>query len=148
MVEDAVLLVNLLTAGVLVGNELGTWAVVHPALHKLPFDQEVPAEQQITKRYGFFMPALMLATIISGFVGAGLTSGQTSELLLAGSALFTAMLLITLIGNVPLNVQTLRFPMDGDPAVWHAIRRRWDRLHLLRIALDVAGFSCIALGSL
>ncbi len=43
MVEDAVRLVNMLLAASLVGNELGTWAVVHPALHKLSFDREVPA---------------------------------------------------------------------------------------------------------
>jgi len=34
-------LVNLLAAGVLTGNELGTWAVVHPAIAKLDFREEV-----------------------------------------------------------------------------------------------------------
>ncbi len=146
--EDIVLFVNLLAAGVLVGNELGTWAVVHPALHKLPFDHEVRAEQQVTKRYGYFMPALMLAAVTSSFAGAGLTSGQASSLLFAAGVLFTLMLLITLIGNVPLNVKTLRFNAEADPAEWHAIRSRWDRLHLVRIVLDVAGFSCIAIAAL
>ncbi len=145
--EDLALFVNLLAAAVLVGNELGTWAVVHPALHRLPLDQEVPAEQQVTKRYGYFMPALMLLTIVSGFVAAGVTNGETSTLLFAASTMFTAMLVITLVGNVPLNLKTLRFPAEGDPSEWHSIRRRWDRLHLLRVALDVAGFTCIAIAT-
>ncbi len=148
MLEDVVLFVNILAAGVLVGNELGTWAVVHPALHRLPFDQERPAEQQITRRYGYFMPFVMLATVASGFLGAALTSGQASKLLFAAGALFTAMLLITLIGNVPLNVKTLQFAAEGDPAEWHAIRRRWDRLHLVRVTLDLAGFCCVAIAAL
>ena len=147
MAEDVALFVNLLAAGVLTGNELGTWAVVHPALHRLPFEHELPAEQQITRRYGYFMPFLMLATIVSGFVAAGLTSGDESKLLLAASGCFTAMLLITLIGNVPLNVKTLRFSPEGDSGEWRGLRRRWDLLHRARVVLDVAGLTCVALAA-
>ena len=55
------------------------------------------------------------------------------------------MLIITLIGNVPLNVRTLGFSIDGKTAEWQAVRRRWDRLHTVRVALDVAAFTCIAI---
>jgi hypothetical protein len=36
--------VNLLLAGLLTGNEFGTWAAVHPALGKLPVAERIRAE--------------------------------------------------------------------------------------------------------
>ena len=145
MAADVAAFVNVVTAALLVGNEVGTWAVVHPALHRLPFEQERAAEQQITRRYGYFMPFLMVATIVAGVVAGGLSSGEQRTLLFAGSGCFTAMLAITLTGNVPLNLRTLRFPAGGDPDEWRELRGRWDRLHLGRVALDVGGLACIAL---
>ena len=146
MVSEGLQLVNLLAAAVLTGNELGTWAVVHPALHKLPFRDEVRAEQAITRRYGYFMPGLMLLTIVSGFVAAGTLDGEAQTLLFSASGCFTAMLAITLVGNVPINVRTLGFG-EGTEAEWRRLRRRWDLLHLGRIVLDVAGLVLVALAA-
>lgn len=142
--------VSLIAAAVLTGNELGTWAVVHPAIQRLEFRQEVRAEQEITRRYGYVMPALMLLTIVSGFVTvASLGAGSESfALTLAGTLCFTAMLAITLAGNVPVNVRTLQFGEEGRPPEWRAMRRRWDRLHAARVALDAAGLACLALAAL
>jgi Domain of unknown function (DUF1772) len=141
---EAVQLLNLVAAGVLTGNELGTWAVVHPAVQKLPFAEEVRSEQEITRRYGYFMPGLMLLTIVSGFVAGGLVESGDRGLVLAGSTCYAAMLAITLTGNVPINVRTLQFARDGDEHEWRRLRRRWDLLHLARIVLDVAGFALLA----
>jgi hypothetical protein len=58
-------LLNLLLTGVLVGNEFGSWAAVHPALGTLPAAAQVRAEQAITRRYGRMMPFLMVAAIVS-----------------------------------------------------------------------------------
>lgn len=142
MAPDLLYFLHLFAAGVLTGNELGTWAVVHPAIQRLPFAEEVHAEQEVTRRYGRFMPALMLITIVSGFVLAEGVDGTPGSLALAGSICFAAMLALTLVGNVPLNVRTLRFTETDPPEQWRAARPRWDRLHATRIALDVAGFTC------
>ena len=115
MAADLVQLVNLLAAGVLTGNELGTWAVVHPAFRRLAFSEEVRAEQEVTRRYGLFMPGLMMVTVGSGFVAAGLADDEQA-LLLAGTAAYAAMLAMTLLGNVPINVRTLRFSADDSPS--------------------------------
>jgi Domain of unknown function (DUF1772) len=58
------------------------------------------------------------------------------------------MLAITLAGNVPVNVRTLRFPDDGDADEWRRLRRRWDRLHTGQVALDGVGLVCVALAAL
>ena len=142
-------LVNLAGAGILTGNELGTWAVVHPAIRRLAFAQEVAAEREITRRYGYFMPGLMLLTVVSGFRAAA-TANDAPErrLLLAASSSYAVMLAITLAGNVPLNIQTLRFAEAGSEEHWRRLRGRWDRLHRARVVLDSAGFACAALAAL
>jgi uncharacterized membrane protein len=146
---NAAQFVNLLCSGVLTGNELGTWAVVHPALQRLPFDEEVAAEREVTRRYGFFMPGLMTLTVVSGFVAAGTADGGSDRrLLLAGSASYAAMLAVTLAGNVPINVRTLRFSPSGTREDWRRLRRRWDRLHAVRVVLDTGGLICAAVAAL
>ena len=124
--------------------------MVHPAIAKLSLRDEIAAEQAITRRYGYFMPGLMLLTIVSGFAAASqLDSGSDAfALTLAGSACFALMLAITLAGNVPLNLRTLGFDHAGSVDEWRAIRRRWDRLHTARILLDVAGLVCVSLAAL
>ncbi len=148
--SEALQFINLIAAAVLTGNELGTWAVVHPAIAKLSMPEEVAAEQAITRRYGFFMPGLMLLTVVSGFAAASqLDSGSDAfALTLAASACFALMLAITLAGNVPLNVRTLGFDQAGSVDEWRAIRRRWDRLHTARNLLSITGLAFTCLGPL
>ena len=116
-------------------------------MRRLGFREQVAAEQEVTRRYGWFMPGLMIVTIAAGFAAAGLVDDGRG-LILGASACYAAMLAITLAGNVPINVRTLRFPADGEPAEWRALRRRWDRLHTVRVALDVAGFALLLAATL
>ena len=59
------------------------------------------------------------------------------------------MLAITLLGNMPINMRILRWDEErGDPSEWERLRRRWDRLHSVRVALDSAGFVLITLAAL
>ena len=141
-------LVNLLASGILTGNELGTLAVVHPAVQRLPFPEEVAPEREITRRFGYFMPGLMLSTVVSGLAAAGTaTDADERRLLIAGTSSYAMMLAITLAGNVPLNAQTLRFTETGSEEEWRHVRQRWDRLHAVRVLLDSAGFVCAALAA-
>ena len=47
--------VNLILAGLLAGNEFGTWAVVHRALWTMPTPEHIRAEQALTRRFGSIM---------------------------------------------------------------------------------------------
>jgi hypothetical protein len=72
--------------------------------------------------------------------------GDSSTLALAAGGCFALMLTLTLLGNMPINLRVLRWDEErGDPGEWRRLRRRWDRLHTVRIVLDVAGFLLITL---
>lgn len=132
-------------AGLLTGNEVGTLAVIHPALARLPMPAHLLAEQNVTRRYGRVMPVLMTATFSAAAAAAGSATGRARWLFAAATGCYGSMLAVTLLGNVPLNSATLRLTEQAPEAELREIRRRWYRLHVLRVALDLSGLTLSAL---
>ena len=67
---------------------------------------------------------------------------------LAGTACFVAMLISTLLGNVPINKRVLEMSPETDSEEFSRRRERWDRLHAFRVLLNVAGLAFLCLGAL
>ncbi len=144
-------LVNLVASGVLAGNELGSRFVVHPALDSRPASTQIPAEQALYRRYGRVMPVLMNLAVFTPLPVLARIPNRKSpafRLTLAGFGCLLGMLAITLRGNLPLNRQILDFDPNGAPERFAAVRARWDRLHAVRVVLDVSGFVLFCLGAL
>ena len=143
---------NLVLAALLVGNEFGTRTAVHPALWALPTPAHIRAEQALTRRYGTMMPFWMSSVILSCLSVLALIPDRRSSAFrftLAGTACFVGMLISTLRGNVPINERTLELCPEETPAEdWRRLRERWDRLHTLRVFLNVAGLGFLYLGAL
>lgn len=133
-------------AGLLTGNELGTLVVIHPAMARLPKSAHLLAEQSVTRGYGGVMPALMTATTSAAAVAAVSSKGRSRWVLAGAAGSYGAMLLVTLLGNVPLNSATLHLSEQAPEEELRRIRRRWYRLHVLRVALDLNGLILAALG--
>lgn len=135
--------VNLIAAGLLTGNELGSLLNVHPAFDDLDLPTRVRAKQAITKRYGRTMPFIMSGTIVSSLSVLWVTKQQRPaplHLSAGGMGCFVAMLATTLAGNIPINTELLWLdaatttqPAFDDP------RSRWTRLHRIRNTLNITG---------
>ena len=69
-------------------------------------------------------------------------------LAVAAAGCFVLMLAITLVGNVPINDRVLELTPQTPVQDWRALRRRWDWLHSIRVALDVAALGALILGAL
>lgn len=133
-----------LLSGLLTGSELTSWGIVHPTLWRLEHSEQVRAEKLVYRRFGTVDPFLQTATITACFAAAQGMRGRDRALALAAGASYSLMLAITLIGNMPINLRVFRWDeAHGDPEQWRTLRRRWDRLHTARIALDTAGFALI-----
>jgi len=146
---DARSLIAVLLAGLLAGSELTSWSIVHPTLWKLDHDAQVRAEKLMYRRFASIDPFVMTATIVASFTAVGALDGRSATLAVAAGVCFATMLAITLIANMPINLRVLRWDEEhGDPEEWRRIRRRWDRIHTVRIVLDSAGFVLIALAVL
>jgi uncharacterized membrane protein len=104
----------------------------------------VAAEQALTRRLGAIMPVYMTIALLAVIAVAVVLIGDDGfGFALAAALALGAMLALTLTRNVPLNQQTMAFPPDGDAYAWEAIRRPWERLHVLRVVLDLAAFACL-----
>jgi uncharacterized membrane protein len=139
---------NLLLASLLTGNEAGTLVALHAALSTLPAPTQIAAEQAVTRRYGSIMPAFMLAVIASCFPVIGVSRvGEQRRWARAGLSCYLGMLGVTLVGNIPLNRQTLRASPQLPEREWQELRSSWNRLHAVRVLLDVAGLACLYLST-
>ena len=142
--------VNLLLAALLAGNEFGTWAVVHRSLWTMPTPEHIRAEQALTRRFKSIMPFWMSSVVISCLPVLALTRDPFAfRFTLAGGLCFVAMLISTLLGNVPINNRTLELsPDQTPPEEWRELRERWEKLHAFRVLMNVAGLGLLHLGAL
>ena len=58
------------------------------------------------------------------------------------------MLASTRIGNVPINNRVLEIDPEKEQEEFAELRERWDRLHTLRVVLNVAGLGFLISGAL
>ena len=146
--SDLLLASSTVVAGSLAGMELASWAVVHPAMARLAHLEEVHAEKALYRRFGLIQaPQMALALILTGLTAAGLDDGPGTLASIATGCL-GGMLALTFAGNMPINLAVLRWEEPGDPAGWRRLRRRWDRIHAVRIALDTGAFVLLVAGCL
>ena len=150
MLSKTVRFANLVLAGMLAGNEFGTWAAVHPSLERLGPRERIRAEQELTRRFAAIMPVWMGSAVVSCVLALlfsrGSAGGFRSTLL--GTACFVGMLASTRIGNVPINDRVLEMDPERDQEEFVRLRERWDKLHTLRVALNVTGLGFLVAGAL
>src|SRR5215210_5348268 len=149
MLYGIVRFANLVLAGTLAGNEFGTWAAVHPALGDLGQAERVRAEQEVTRRFAAIMPAWMGSTVVTCVLALLFSRGTAGfRGTLFGTVCFVGMLASTRIGNVPINNRVLEIDPEKDQEEFAQLRERWDRLHTLRVTLNVAGLASLIAGAL
>ncbi|MBA2531792.1 MAG: DUF1772 domain-containing protein [Nocardioidaceae bacterium] len=142
-VHDALRFSSTLLAGSLAGMELASWAVVHPAVARLSHIEQVHAEKALYRRFAQIQAPQMAFTITLAGVTAAASEGSARTFAAVATGCFAGMLVLTFAGNMPINVAILRWEEPGDPARWQQLRRRWDRIHTLRILLDTGGFALL-----
>lgn len=94
------------------------------------------------------MPVWMGSTVASSVLAVLLSRGSAGfRSTLLGAACFVGMLVSTRVGNVPINNRVLEMDPKNDQEEFARLRERWDRLHTLRVALNVAGLGLLCAGA-
>jgi hypothetical protein len=133
---EVVLGIGVVLTGILAGNELGTLAVIHPALDRLDYASGRPAAQAIV---GLLAAVVLLVAISpSPSPGCNPTTPPGARAAAASStAIVTGMSTgITLPNRLPLNARQLGADAQTPEERWRAWRRRWLRLHAVRVVCD------------
>jgi hypothetical protein len=139
-------LILVISTALLFGNEFSVGFLIHPALSRSNHLKFLPAIQVLADLFGKIMPVWMAATLIAHAALLYATwrwpAGHTILLLIA-VALWTVIIVFSILGPVPINNRVKKWQIDTLPADWEQQRRRWDLLNAVRVIL--IGFAFIAL---
>ncbi len=85
--------------------------------------------------------AVVIAVLVTGVV-----VGAPGVTVAAGvsTAALVATLVAILRGDLPINVQMARWPADGLPTDWQAVRTQWERYFAVRVVTTL--LAVVALG--
>lgn len=133
----------ILIIGFVGSAEFGSAALVHPVIRRLDPDDQLVFEKGLLRTFGRIMPVGMtLATILA----ISLTIATPSAWLIAAAVSLAVALVVTIIGNVPINLRTGRIDQETAPDGFIAMRRRWDAFQLVRGSLQLVGFILVTIG--
>lgn len=133
----------ILVIGFVGSAEFGSAALVHPVIRKLAPDDQLTFEKGLLKTFGRIMPIGMTAATVLAIIVAIPTP---SAWLIAAAAALGVALIVTIVGNVPINLRTGRIDQGAAPEGFIAMRRRWDAFQLTRGSLQLLGFILVTIG--
>lgn len=140
---DGLLLTTLLVTGFVGCAEFASVALVHPVVRRLPVESQLVMEQGLLRTYGIVMPFGMTAAAVL----PGVLAQQSGGLWFWSAAAVLALaLVVTVLGNVPINLRTLRISGRRPPNGFVPMRRRWDVYQAVRGSLQLLGFVLVCLG--
>jgi uncharacterized membrane protein len=130
----------IISIGLMVGTEFTVWVFINPVLWKLEEPARAEAVRLFARKLGRAMPFWYVANFLFLVALFFLLRGQPAGRFLgAASAIWAAVIVLTLIFLVPINNRLARrdaaLPLD----LAHRQHQRWDTLHRARvIALGTA----------
>ncbi|KAB1656855.1 DUF1772 domain-containing protein [Pseudoclavibacter chungangensis] len=136
-------LAAVLVVGFVGSAEFGSAAFVHPVIRRLAPDDQLVFEKGLLRTFGRVMPVGMTAAAALGVAAAIAT--PTPLLVTAATSLAVA-LVVTIVGNVPINLRTGRMTETTASDSFIRMRRRWDVFQVARASLQLLGFVLLALG--
>lgn len=141
---DVLLIALLLTTGFVGCAEFGSVTLVHPVIRTLPLDAQLVMEKGLLRTFGRVMPVGMTGVaVLAGFAAAE----HGTVWFVAAAAVLTVALIVTIVGNVPINIWTGRIARDEPPEKFRRLRRRWDLFQAVRGSLQLIGFVLVCMGA-
>lgn len=140
---DILEIAAILVIGFVGSAEFGSAALVHPVIRRLETEDQLTFEKGLLKTFGRVMPIAMTIATALGIVVA--INDPSAWLVFAAISLSIA-LIVTIIGNVPINLRTGRITEKTAPKGFVAMRRRWDAFQIARASLQLIGFILATIG--
>lgn len=141
---DALTLAAVLVTGFVGSAEFGSAALVHPVIRQLRTDDQLIMERGLLKTFGRVMPVGMTAATALAVI---IAIDEPNAWLVSAAISLSVALVVTIIGNVPINIRTGRITEETAPEGFIAMRRRWDVFQIARASLQLLGFVLVAVGA-
>ncbi|MFE5207053.1 anthrone oxygenase family protein [Streptomyces sp. NPDC056600] len=141
---NALEIVTTVIVGVMVGVEFCVAVFVNPILDALPGDGAQRGRSHGARLLGAVMPFWYLSSLVLVVVWWAAGRGEDgARLVAAGGGLLLVSVLMSVLLLVPINNRSKEWTVGDRPADWKQQTRRWDRLHLVRVAVIVGAFALL-----
>lgn len=140
---DVFALATVLVTGFVGSAEFGSAALVHPVIRRLKTDDQLIMEKGLLKTFGRVMPVGMTAATALAII---IAVDEPNVWLISAAICLGVALVVTILGNVPINSRTGRIVDETAPQGFIAMRRRWDAFQIVRASLQLLGFALVAAG--
>jgi hypothetical protein len=144
---DPVQVANLVLAALMAGGILIVQVAVVPSIHRLPTADGVRLHVRVDRYIEYSLPAFTVLTAATGAAvlarNDGLT-GADQRLVMIGIAATLVVAVISHYRNRRLNLRLRSWRSELPPTAYRALRRSWDRWHVVRTATGLAALVCFA----
>lgn len=135
---------NIILAGLLAGVSFGIWVGFNPA-HLSP-STYIEQQQNTISSLSVLMTSLVVAasviTIISAF--SQRNDKITFITLLLAALFFIACILISALGNRPIDNVVMTWTHNTLPTNWEILRDKWWSFHIMRTVAELAALVLVA----
>jgi uncharacterized membrane protein len=143
--QNALAVVTVVVAGMMVGVEFAVAVFVNPILDRLPDDSCIAARSDGARVLGRVMPVWYIGSMVLGAVWAAVAwGGAGASLVTAATALLAVSVVMSLLLLVPIANRGKTWTAEGRPADWKQQAGRWDRYHYVRVGVIVLAFALFA----
>ncbi|MGO2861615.1 MAG: anthrone oxygenase family protein [Brevibacterium sp.] len=134
--------------GLMVGVEFAVAFIVPHNLRSLPVREYLIARADGARMMGRLMPFWYFSSLAFTIVLAVFTWGTSvATLTLTAGALLVMSVIMSVALLVPINNRSAGWTAENHPADWRDQLRRWDRLHIVRVALILSAFVLVAVAT-
>ncbi|MBY8883664.1 DUF1772 domain-containing protein [Streptomyces sp. PTM05] len=141
---NALEVVTIVVAGVMVGVEFSVAFVMNRILNALPEDSAQLGHAHGGRMLGAVMPFWYVGSLV--LVGVWAAAGwhhHGTGLVVTAGALLILSVVMSLLLLVPINNRNKTWTPETRPADWKQQLNRWERLHYVRVAVLIAAFTLL-----
>ena len=146
--NELLILLVLLCASLLVGNEFAVGVFINPSLGRLPDVSQAFAAKETARIYGKVMPFWMIGNfllcVVLTFFAADVCSAPWWYYLTA-TILFGSVIVFSVLFPVPINKKIASWDPNDLPGDWRELRKLFDKYHFVRIVLLLTALVCLFL---
>ena len=149
--NEFLIMLTLLSAALMVGNEFTVGMFINPAFGRLPEQPQAYAARETARIFGRVMPFWMAGNLLLNTLLVFLLPDRYSAawwFYLTAAVLFACVIVFSLIFPVPLNNLIASWNPEALPNDWRQLRRRWDKFHYVRIVLLLSALACLIWGTI
>ena len=149
--NELLIVLVLLCASLLVGNEFTVGVFINPAFGRLPEVPQAFAAKETARIYGKVMPFWMIINFILCVLLTFLVPDRYSTqwwLYLTATILFVLVTVFSVIFPVPINKKIADWDPNDLPGDWRELRKRFDQYHFVRIVMLLIAHVCLVFGTI